>query len=103
MVAVKLSVYVGEDRNVTIKFPDEVPVGQVDLIVQIPSEPAETEVNPERERLRAKLLAAGAILTHVDVPPGASRLSVADRMRLGTMPPGTPTTLDLINEDRGEW
>lgn len=103
MVAVKLSVYVGEDRNVTIKFPDEVPVGQVDLIVQIPSEPAETKANPERERLRAKLLAAGAILTQVDVPPGARRLSVADRMRLGMMPPGTPTALDLINEDRGEW
>jgi hypothetical protein len=103
MVAVKLSVYVGEDRNVTIKFPDEVPVGQVDLIVQVPSETVKSGANPDRERLRTKLLAAGAILTHVDVPPGAKRLSVADRMRLGTMPPGTPTALDLINEDRGEW
>ena len=103
MVAVKLSVYVGEDRNVTIKFPDEVPVGQVDLIVQVPSEPAEIGVNPDRERLRAKLLAAGAILTQVDVPPGVKRLSVEERMRIGTMPPGTRPSEALIDEDCGKW
>ncbi len=103
MVAVMLSVYVGEDRNVTIKFPDEVPVGQVDLIVQVPSQPTEVAENPERERLRAKLLAAGAILTHVDVPPGAKSLTVEERMRIGKMPPGARPSEALIDEDRGEW
>lgn len=65
-----------------------------------------TDAQPEhltRETARAKLLAAGSLVTQFEVPEDAVRLSVEERIKLGTLKPGSPSTLDLINEDRGEW
>jgi hypothetical protein len=63
----------------------------------------EEVINPAREAARAKLLAAGALVTQFDVPEGAVRLTVEERLRMGTLRPGARSSLDLINEDRGEW
>jgi len=48
-------------------------------------------------------LAAGVLVTTFKVPEDAERLTVEERLRLGTLPPDAATSLDLINQDRGEW
>lgn len=60
-------------------------------------------VNPAREAARAKLLAAGVLVTQFDVPEGAVRLSTEELLKIGKLPPGARSSLELINEDRGEW
>jgi hypothetical protein len=59
--------------------------------------------NPAREAARAKLSAAGALVTHFDIPEDAVPLSPEELLRLGTMPPGARGSEELIDEDRGEW
>jgi predicted transcriptional regulator len=63
----------------------------------------EASSNLTRDEARARLLAAGSLVTQFEVPEDAVRLSVEERMKLGTLKPSSPSTLNLINEDRGEW
>jgi hypothetical protein len=102
MVAVKLSAVVGEDRQLVIQVPDEVPLGPVELVIQPQDLPAPSS-NPAREAARAKLLAAGVLLTHIEVPEDAVPLTLEERLRIGKMPPGARSSEELIDEDRGEW
>jgi hypothetical protein len=53
MVAVKLSVYVGEDRKLAVKLPEDAPIG----MVQIEVTPMETA--DETDALWSQLLASG--------------------------------------------
>lgn len=103
MVAIRLKTVVGEDRKLIIQLPDEIPPGGVELVVRASESSGSNTSNPVREAARAKLLAAGALVTEFNVPPNAVRLTVEERMRLGTLPPDARLSLDLINEDRGEW
>lgn len=107
MVAVKLSVYVGEDRRVTIQLPDEVPVGSAELELTIqPETPVkDNAATSERERLRAKLIAAGKLVNPDDmgIPDDIEYVSDEELDVIGKLPPGAPTSEELVNEDRGEW
>jgi hypothetical protein len=99
MVAIRVSAIVGKDRQITVQLPDEVPEGQVELEVRV----LEAPVNPERERIRTKLMAAGFLVNPDDlgIPEDAVPLSVEERLRLGELPPDAVPTHILIDEDRG--
>lgn len=104
MVAVRLHAEIGEDRKLVIQLPDEVPPGNVELIVRSTTpDMAESATNPLREAVKNKLLVAGILVTDFEVPQDAILLTVEQRMNLGTLKPGARDSLDLINEDRGEW
>lgn len=105
MVAIRLNAVVGDDRKLIIQLPNDIPPGDIELIVRTvePNTASTTLVNPAREAAKAKLLAAGALVTVFNVPSEAVRLTVEERMRLGTLPSDSKSSLDLINEDRGEW
>jgi prevent-host-death family protein len=57
----------------------------------------------KRERFRKKLLDAGMLSTAHHPPAGTVLLSPEELLRLGTLPPGTRPTDELIDEDRGQW
>lgn len=46
MIQFRFSTDVPEDRQVTLKLPDDVPTGKVDLLVTIDAEPREKEKSP---------------------------------------------------------
>jgi hypothetical protein len=100
MAAIHLKAVVGDDRKLVIQLPPEILPGSVDLVIHT----AEISGSDSaRNGARAKLFAAGALVTHFATPENARRLSIEERLHLGTMPADARPSLDLINEDRGEW
>jgi len=97
---------VGQDHRLIVEVPPEIPVGPVEVTIRAlansgaPRWPSE---NPEREALRARLLAAGRLVTERFAPDDAIPLSDAELQRLGTLPPGARPSEDLIDEDRGAY
>jgi hypothetical protein len=103
MVAIRLKTVIGEDRKLIVQLPNDIPPGDVELVVQS-SEPVPANTgNSARESAKAKLLAAGALVTQFEIPANTVRLSVEERLQLGTLPTDARSSLDLINEDRGDW
>lgn len=102
MVALRLSAVVGKDRQLIIQVPDDIPVGPVEVIV-LPAPKVQTDQLSARDTVRAKLLAAGALRTAIEIPAGARRLSLAERLEIGKMPPHARTSEDLIDEDRDDY
>lgn len=126
--SLKVTVEVAENGDVTIQLPRLVKPHRVSVIddtgktivqaevQEIPAAPqpatdpapaSEDEAlaawRKKREEYRQKLLAAGRLVTEFpEIPEDARRLTVEERMRLGTLPPGARSSLDLINEDRDE-
>lgn len=100
MVAIHISTVIGEDRKLVVQLPLEIEPGEVEVIIQ---SSVATLVNPARHSVRAKLLAARALVTQFESPADTKPLSLEERLRLGTLPPSARPSLDLINEDRGEW
>jgi hypothetical protein len=104
MVAIKLNAVVDEDHKLVVNVPEDIPTGPVELVIRSKIQtPLDAEITSERELARAKLLAAGALVTEFEIPEGARRLSIEERKQLGSLPSGARSSLDLINEDRGEW
>ena len=103
MVTVTVQAIVGNDRQLTIVLPDEVPAGAVE--VTITAIPASPDIAPggelTRDRLRTLLAAEGALSTTRYAPPDATPLTDEEREELGRLPPGSPDTSQLIDEDRG--
>jgi len=102
-----INAVVGEDRRLIIDLPPDTPIGNVMVMVSstesvTPSEASvDVVVNPERERLRAILLAAGKLGTahyveHVIYPKDE------EWMNAGRMPPGTPSSEETLRELRGD-
>jgi hypothetical protein len=117
MVAIRLSATVGTDRKLVIQLPDDIPAGKVEIEIRAaapeapvaaesaptaPRIPYEIPYNPAREAARAKLRAAGILSESTRAPEGTVPLTVEERMHLGTLPPGSKSSLEMINEDRGE-
>jgi hypothetical protein len=103
METIIVSATIGEDRRLVVDLPPDTPTGNVEVVIRPASTGYEIPYNPEREAARAKLLAAGFLVTSIRAPEGTVPLTVEERMRLGTMPPGAPDSLELVNEDRGEY
>ena len=104
MVSITLQVVIGEDRHLDLQLPAEVPLGPAELVVRPTTQPAAgLTTNPAREAARAKLLAAGKLVTHIHAPTGTVPLTPEERMRLGQLPPGAPTSDSLVDQDRGSY
>lgn len=102
-----MNAVVGEDHRLIIDLPPYGPTGNVMVMVASTEAPTPVQespdvvVNPERERLRAILLAAGKLGTahyveHVVYPKDE------EWMNAGHMPPGTPSSEETLRELRGD-
>jgi hypothetical protein len=94
MVAIRLSAMVSKDRRLIVDLPDDVPVGPVELIVQ----PLPVNQAPS---VRELLLAAGVLAHYDDLDEDADYVADDELEQLGTLPPGSPSALELIDDDRG--
>jgi hypothetical protein len=103
MVAIRLNTTIGEDRKLIIQLPDTIPPGSVELIVRSTESESGVPENPAREAAKAKLLAAGALVTQFNVPEDAVRLSPTERLKMGTLMEGARSSLDFISEDRDAY
>ncbi|MFN8418033.1 MAG: hypothetical protein U0528_02115 [Anaerolineae bacterium] len=56
-----------------------------------------------REIARAKLLAAGLLVTDIKAPEGTKRLTTEELWKLTKLPPGSPSVSEMIIRDRGEY
>jgi hypothetical protein len=107
MTAIRLSARVNEKHQLIVTLPDDVPVGPVEVLlqpVQTPVEPI-AETDSERERIRAKLLAADFLVNpeSLGIPPDVKPLPLEERLKIGQMPPGAKPVEMLVDEDRGDW
>jgi hypothetical protein len=103
MDAIVISVTLGEDRRLVVDLPPDTPIGPAEVIIRpLATLPIEGS-NPAREAARAKLLAAGRLVTDIHAPKGIVPLSPEELLQIGTLPPGAPSLDDLINEDRGDY
>ncbi len=99
MVPIHLSIVVREDRHLVVDLPPEVPVGPAELLIL----PQETIT--ERDQLRERLIAMGLLVRPEDmgIPDDLEYVSDEELEELGKLPPGAPTALEIINEDRGKY
>jgi hypothetical protein len=69
---------------------------------QNPSEPhGVATANLTRETAIAMLKNAGVAIVSIHAPQGVRELTPEEREVLGIVPPGTPTTTEVIDEGRG--
>ncbi len=103
-----INAVVGEDHRLIIDLPPDGPTGNV-MVMVAPTEAAapvqaspDLVVNPERERLRAILLAAGKLGT-AHMPPPDMVFPTEEEIRQAViMPPGTPSSEETLRELRSE-
>lgn len=101
------TVVVGEDRRLIIDLPPDTQPGTfMVMIAQTESpQPAtpspDVPINPERERLRAILLAKGKLGT-VHYVENIVYPSDDEWMNAGIMPPGTPSSEETLRELRSD-
>lgn len=101
-VPIIIPTVIPEDRRIVIELPPDTPTGEVTL--QVVVVPAETELeiqNPERERVRQKLLAAG-MLTEYPLREGFVAPSPEAVRQAGRHRPGATPTDQIIREMRDE-
>lgn len=102
------TVVVGEDRRLIIDLPPDTQPGTfMVMIAQTESpQPAalspDVPINPERERLRAILLAKGLLGTAHMPPPGTVFPTEEEILKAGIMPPGTPSSEETLRELRSD-
>lgn len=100
---IRIKTTIGEDRRLVIDLPDDTPTGPAELVIH-PAQPPQREATTlTREEARAKLLAAGALVTDIHAPEGTIPLSPEELLRIGKLPPGARPSEELIDEDRGEY
>jgi len=101
MSSVTISGVVGPDHKLVIDVPREIPPGPVSVVIQpvAPIQPSTGTLT--REEARARLLAAGMLVTEFKIPPDAEILSDEEILEIGTLPPGARPSEELIDEDRG--
>jgi hypothetical protein len=105
MSAVTLNVVVGDDRQLTIELPEEVPTGPIEVTIRpVVAVPTAAPNEPlTLERARALLAAAGMLSTAFSPPPGTVELTPEERHRLGSYFVGKEEMSVLIDQDRGEY
>jgi hypothetical protein len=97
MLEIKLTATVDESRRITLDLPADMPQGEVEITVRSLAAAAEDAPGElTREQVRARLLAAGLLVT----TPNAEKLSIEEEERLGRLLAGNRTTEELISEDR---
>jgi hypothetical protein len=101
MSTVTIAGIVGQDHKLVIDVPVEIPPGPVSVVIQPVAPIPPSTGTLTREEARARLLAAGMLVTEFNIPPDAHPLTREERRRLGTLPPGARSSEELIDEDRG--
>jgi hypothetical protein len=102
MDSITIEAEVGQDHRLTQPLPPEVPVGRVKLVIQpVTESPTPAKQPLTREEARARLLAAGKLVTDLHAPEGTVALTPEERLRISQLPPGARPSEELINEDRG--
>lgn len=100
-----VSAVVGDDHKLIIDLPPDSPIGPVQVVVEsdapISVEQPSLPINPERERLRAILLAAGKLGTAHIVEDIVYPID-EEWMKAGIMPPGTPSSEETLRELRSD-
>jgi hypothetical protein len=101
---IHLSAVIGEDRKVVIELPADTPIGKVnlELVVRSITTTDEIPVNPERERIRAKLMAKGMLSTAHYLPDDAIVPTEAEMIEAGKLPPGARPSEEILREIRDE-
>lgn len=102
MVAIRLSAVVDDDHQLTVKVPEDIPVGPVELLIQVPEPGKSPPINAAREAAKAKLAAAGLLSTAHNPPPGMRIPTREEVLAAGIQPPGVRPSEELVNEDRNE-
>lgn len=101
---VRLRGHVDENGKLTVDVPDDIPAGEVEVIVR--SRVADADDIPDqplsRETIRRKLRTSGLLATYRP-PHNVLALSAEEILWLGTLPPDAPSSAQLIDEDRGEY
>ena len=99
---------VGEDYRLIIDLPPDMPTGSITVTV-VPTESIATAesssaayVNPERERLRAILLAAGKLGTAHMPPPDMIFPTEEAIHQAGILPTGARPSEDIVRELRDD-
>jgi hypothetical protein len=100
MVTIHLKGKLTDDRRLIVDIPDNIPAGDVQLTIEIPD--AVSAPNEATARARAKFAAAGMLSTAVKAPPGTLPITEEELIELGTLPPGSPSILEMVDQDRGE-
>lgn len=95
MTPIVMTSIVQEDHRLILDLPDDIPAGtQVEVVVR-PTDAFQTRL----EAIRARLAEVG-LLADVGEDKG-SDVSDEELELLGTLPPGSPSSEQLIDEDRG--
>ncbi len=92
---------IGEDRHLVLDLPADTPTGPVELVIRAKQIVPESATELTREEARARLLAAGSLVTSIHAPEGTIALTPEELLELGKMPPGARPSEELIDEDRG--
>ena len=103
MIAVKLSAIVDENRRLVIDVPKEIPPGQVELVIRSENPVSNLQSNSARDIVRAKLLKEWTLVTDVGVPEDIEPLTTEALLAVGRLAENARPSLDLIDDDRGEW
>lgn len=102
MDAIRLTGVITEDHELTVKVPDEIPPGRVEVIIQSSEAKLSPTANSPRETARMKLAAAGLLSSAHHLPPGTPIPTDAEVEAAGRLPPGARPSELLISEDRDE-
>jgi hypothetical protein len=102
MNTITIEAEVGHDHRLVQPLPPEVPIGRVKLVIQpVEESPAPAKQPLTREQARARLLAAGKLVTDLHAPEGTVALTPEEILQIGQLPPNARPSEELINEDRG--
>lgn len=99
MTQIRVRTQVGENREIRVRLPDDVPIGMVDVIIEYLTLPkSETELT--REQVRRRLDETG-VLMYFTLPQDAVELSEEEAERLAHLLTNPErSSLDYINQDR---
>ena len=101
---VKLRGHVDKNGKLTISIPNSIPPGEVEVIVRskVTAPKGTPEHTLSREAIQRKLQISGLLSTY-SPPHNIAALSAEEILQLGTLPPDTPSSAQLIDEDRDEY
>lgn len=90
-----------ERQLIDYELPANVPIGRVRLVIQPAQNTPEPALLLTRATARAKLLAAGMLVTESFAPEGAVESDETEHRRLMEVFGQGPSSDQLIDEDRG--
>ncbi|GAC1437886.1 MAG: hypothetical protein NVSMB65_12220 [Chloroflexota bacterium] len=103
MDAITIPVEVGADRRLVIDLPPSTPTGPADVVIVPREQAARPTGSAGREMVRARLHAAGFLVTDLHAPDDGVVVTDEDLPRLGRLAAGARSTADLLDDERGRY